>query len=91
MNTMSDIIIKQKVIDSILENISSLQLNNQCCRVSQNTNNEIHQKSSENKENNVKKIWKTKIETIIEITPILLLGNKKINVVKSHLNLIKIK
>ena len=56
MNTMSDIIIKQKVIDSILGNISNLQLNNQCCRVSQNTNNEIHQKGSENKEDNVKKI-----------------------------------
>lgn len=31
-------------MDSILEHNSNL-LNHQCCRVSQNTNNEIHQKS----------------------------------------------
>ena len=44
----SDINIKQKVIDSILEHNSNL-LNHQCCRVSENANNEIYQKSSENK------------------------------------------
>ena len=44
-----DITIKQKVIDSILK-YNSLSLNHECCRVSQNTNNEIHQKSRENKE-----------------------------------------
>ena len=46
--------IKQKVIDSILEHNSNL-LNHQCCRVSQNTNNEIHQKGIENKEKKLNK------------------------------------
>ena len=50
----SDINIKQKVIDSILEHNSNL-LNHQCCRVSENANNEIYQKSSENKEKKLKK------------------------------------
>ena len=50
----SDINIKQKVIDSILEHNSNL-LNHQCCRVSENSNNEIYQKSSENKEKKLKK------------------------------------
>ena len=45
----SDINIKQKVIDSILEHNSNL-LNHQCCRVLENANNEIYQKSSENNE-----------------------------------------
>ena len=39
----SDINIKQKVIDSILEHNSNL-LNHQCCRVSENANNEIYQR-----------------------------------------------
>ena len=50
----SGINIKEKVKDSILEHNSNL-LNHQCCRVSQNTSNEIHQKSSENKEKKLKK------------------------------------
>ena len=50
----SDISIKQKVIDSILEHDSNL-LNHQCCRVSENGNNEIYRKSSENKEKKFKK------------------------------------
>ena len=50
----SDININQKVIDLILEHNSNL-LNHQCCRVSENTNNEIYQKSSEKKEIKLKK------------------------------------
>ena len=50
----SDTNIKQKMIDSILEHYSNL-LNHKCCRVSENTKNEIHQKSSENKEIKIKK------------------------------------
>ena len=50
----SDINIKQKVIDSILEHNSNF-LNHQCCRVSENANNEIYQKSTENKEKKLKK------------------------------------
>ena len=51
----SDIInIKQKVIDSILEHNSNL-LNHQCCRVSENIDNEIYQKSNANKEMKLKK------------------------------------
>ena len=51
----SDIInIKQKVIDSILEHNSNL-LNRQCCRVSENIDNEIYQKSNANKEMKLKK------------------------------------
>ena len=50
----SDINIKQKVIDSVLEHNSNL-LNHQCCQVSENANNEIYQKSSENKEKKLKK------------------------------------
>ena len=50
----SDIDIKQKVIDSILE-YNSILLNHQYCQVSQNINNEIPQKSSESKENKLKK------------------------------------
>ena len=50
----SDTNIKQKVIDSILEHNSNL-LDHQCCRVSENVNNEIYQKSSENKEKKLKK------------------------------------
>ena len=50
----SGINIKEKLKDSILEHNSNL-LNHQCCRVSQNTSNEIHQKSSENKEKKLKK------------------------------------
>ena len=46
----SDINIKQKVIDSIPEHNS-----NQCYRVSEDANNQIYQKSSENKENKLKK------------------------------------
>ena len=45
----SDINIKQKIIDSVLELNSNL-LDHQCCRVSENANNEIYQKRSENKE-----------------------------------------
>ena len=51
----SDINIKQKVIDSILEHNSNLQ-NHQSCPVSEYDNNEIYQKSSENKEKKFKKI-----------------------------------
>ena len=50
----SDINIKQKVTDSVLEHNSNL-LNHQCCQVSENANNEIYQKSSENKEKKLKK------------------------------------
>ena len=50
----SDINIKQKVIDSILEHNSN-SLNHQCCCVSENAKNEIYQKSSENKEKKLKK------------------------------------
>ena len=50
----SDINIKQKVIDSILEHNFNL-LNHQCCRVLENANNEIYQKSSGNKEKKLKK------------------------------------
>ena len=50
----SDNNIKQKVIDSILEHNSNF-LNHQCCRVSENANNEIYQKSTENKEKKLKK------------------------------------
>ena len=39
----NDINIKQKVIDSILEHNSNL-LNHQCCRGSENANNETYQK-----------------------------------------------
>ena len=46
--------IKQKVVDSILKHNSNL-LNHQCCRVLENTNSEIYQKSSENKEKKLKK------------------------------------
>ena len=42
------------MIDSILEHNSNL-LNDQCCRVSENANNENYQKSSENKEKILKK------------------------------------
>ena len=38
-----DINIKQKVIDSICEH-NSILLNNQCCQVLQNSNNEITKK-----------------------------------------------
>ena len=41
------------MIDLILEHNSNL-LNHQCCRVSENANNEIYQKSSENKEKKLK-------------------------------------
>ena len=68
----SDINIEQKVIGSILEHNSNL-LNHQCCRVSENANNEIYQKSSENKEKKLKKSPKIS----------LLLGSKMINVVKT--------
>ena len=44
----------KKVIHSILEHNSNL-LNHQCCRVSENANNEIYQKSSGNKEKKLKK------------------------------------
>ena len=50
----SDINIKQKVIDSILEHNSNLQ-NHQYCPVSEYDNNEIYQKSSENREKKFKK------------------------------------
>ena len=49
----SDINIKQKVIDSILEHNSNL-LNHQCCRGSENANNEIYQKSSETRQKKLK-------------------------------------
>ena len=49
----NDINIKQKVIDSILEHNSNL-LNHQCCRGSENANNEIYQKSSETREKKLK-------------------------------------
>ena len=49
----SHINIKQKVIDSILEHNSNL-LNHHCCRVSENPNNEIYQKSSETREKKLK-------------------------------------
>ena len=42
------------MIDSILEHNSNL-LNYECCQVLQNTNNETHYKSSENKEKKFKK------------------------------------
>ena len=42
------------MIDSILEHNCNL-LNHQCCRASEYTNNEIYQKSSENKEMKLKK------------------------------------
>ena len=48
----SAINIKQKVMASILEHNSNL-LNHQCCRVSENANNEIYQKS-ENKKKKLK-------------------------------------
>ena len=47
----SDINIEQKVIDSVLEHNSNL-LNHQCCRVSENANNEIYQKVMETKKGN---------------------------------------
>ena len=50
----SDINIEQKVIDSILEHNSKL-LNHQCCQVSENTNNEIYQTSSEDKDKKLEK------------------------------------
>ena len=65
--------IKQKVIGSILEHTSNL-LNHQCCQVSENANNEIYQKSSENEENKL----------VVEITPTLLIGSKMINVDKDQ-------
>ena len=43
----------KKIIDSILEHNSNL-LKHQCCRVSENANNEIYQKRSENKEKKLK-------------------------------------
>ena len=51
---MSDINIKQKVIDSVLEHNSNL-LNHHFCRGSENVNNEIYQKSSETREKKFKK------------------------------------
>ena len=51
----NDINIKQKAIDSILEHNSNL-LNHQCCRGSEDANNEIYQKSSETREKKLKKI-----------------------------------
>ena len=42
------------MIDSILEHNFNL-LNHQCCRTSKNANNEIYQKSDENKEKKLKK------------------------------------
>ena len=51
----NDINIKQKAIDSILEHNSNL-LNHQCCRGSEDPNNEIYQKSSETREKKLKKI-----------------------------------
>ena len=50
----SDIDIKQKMIVSILE-LNSHLLNPQCCWLSENANNEIYQKRSENKEKKLKK------------------------------------
>ena len=50
----SDINIKQKMIDSILE-LNSHLLNHQCCWVPENANNEIYQKRIENKEKKLKK------------------------------------
>ena len=77
----SDIIIKQKVKDLILENNSNL-LNNQCCRILQNTNNEIHQKRSENKEKKLKKSPdKNKNRYSNRNNTTLLLGSKLIDVV----------
>ena len=49
----SDINIKQKVIDSVLEHNYNL-LNHQWCRGSENANNEIYQKSSETREKKLK-------------------------------------
>ena len=45
------------MIDSILEHNSNLlhHQNQQCCRVWENANNEIYQKSSDNKEKKLKK------------------------------------
>ena len=81
----SDINIKQKVIDSILEYNSNL-LNHQYCRGSENANNEIYQKSCETGELKIKiLLTKTKIETVIEITPMLLLGSKMISVIKKKI------
>ena len=50
----NEINIKQKVIDSILEQNSNL-LHYQCCRGSEKANNEIYQKSSETREKKLKK------------------------------------
>ena len=50
----SDINIKQKMIDSILE-LNSHLLNHQRCWVSENANNEIYQKRIENKEKKLMK------------------------------------
>ena len=49
----TDINIKQKVTDSILEHNSNL-LNYQCCRGSEKANNKIYQKSSETREKKLK-------------------------------------
>ena len=58
----------------------------------QNTNNEIHQKSSENKEMEKNILTKAKIETVIVIPPTLLPGSKMImNIIKSRMNVIKTK
>lgn len=58
----------------------------------QNTNNEIHQKSSENKEMEKTILTKAKIETVIVIPPTLLPGSKMImNIIKSRMNVIKTK
>ena len=51
--------------------------------LSENANNEICQKSGENKEKKLGNLLtKTKIETVTEITATLQLGTKMINVVK---------
>ena len=47
----SDINIKQKVIDSILEH-NSILLHHQCCWISENTINEIYQKVEKTKKRN---------------------------------------
>ena len=82
---------KEKLADSnnkkdevllLKEKINSNLLNHQCCRVSENANNEIYQKSSENEE---KKLKKYPDKNKIEITPVLLLGSKMINAVKSKI------
>ena len=62
------------MIDLTLEENSNL-LNQKCCRVTQNNNNEIRQKSNENKEMKIKKYSERNI---------ILLGSKMrmINIVR---------